>query len=100
MSRKFILTSGLILVSQESRSFIGLAWVIAGMYAVLFCWIKPVQDPFENKLMSTSLAVTIVNLGIGAVSRIPAENVSSQGRFGNENTDSWGKYPCDWASCW
>ena len=67
---------GLIIVSQESRSYIGLAWVIAGMYAVLFCWIKPMQDPFENKLMSTSLAVTIVNLGIGSVSRIPAENVS------------------------
>ncbi|XP_066025658.1 uncharacterized protein [Pocillopora verrucosa] len=75
MSRKFILTCGLILVGQESRSFIGLAWVVAGMYAVLFCWIKPMQDTFENRLMSTSLAVTIVNLGIGAVSRIPAENI-------------------------
>lgn len=27
--------------------------------------------------MSASLAVTVVNLGIGAVSRIPAENVSN-----------------------
>ena len=35
------------------------------------------QDTFENRLMSTSLAVTIVNLGIGAVSRIPAENISN-----------------------
>ena len=26
--------------------------------------------------MSTSLAVTVVNLGVGAVSRIPAENIS------------------------
>ena len=75
MSRKVILTCGLILVGQESRSYIGLAWVIAGMYGVLFCWIKPIQDAFENRLMSTSLAVTIVNLGIGAVSRIPAENL-------------------------
>ena len=75
MSRKFILTCGLILVGQESRSFIGLAWVVAGMYAVLFCWIKPMQDTFENRLMSTSLAVTLVNLGIGAVSRIPTENI-------------------------
>ena len=33
------------------------------------------QDTFENRLMSTSLAVTIVNLGIGSVSRIPAENI-------------------------
>ena len=75
MTRKVILTSGLILVGQESRSYIGLAWVVAGMYGMLFCWVKPVQDAFENRLMSTSLAVTVVNLGIGAVSRIPAENI-------------------------
>ena len=75
MSRKVILTSGLILVGQESRSYIGLAWVIAGMYGMLFSWIKPIQDPTENRLMTISLAVTVVNLGIGAVSRIPAENI-------------------------
>ena len=74
-SRKVVLTCGLILVGQESRSYIGLAWVIAGMYGVIFSWTKPIQDTFENRLMSTSLAVTVVNLGIGAVSRIPAENV-------------------------
>ena len=76
MSRKVILTSGLILVGEESRSYIGLAWVVAGMYGMLFAWIKPIQDTSENRLMSTSLAVTVVNLGIGAVSRIPAENIS------------------------
>ena len=75
MSRKIILTSVLILVGEESRSYIGLAWVVAGMYGMAFCWVKPIQDAFENKLMSTSLAVTVVNLGIGAVSRIPAENI-------------------------
>ncbi len=76
-SRKVILTSGLILVGQESRSYIGLAWVIAGMYGMLFSWIKPIQDVTENRLMATSIAVTVVNLGIGAVSRIPAENIAS-----------------------
>ena len=75
-SRKIILTSVLILVGQQSRSYIGLAWVVAGMYGVLFSWIKPIQDSFENRLMTTSLAVTVVNLGVGAVSRIPVENVS------------------------
>ncbi|KAL9984850.1 hypothetical protein ACROYT_G007188 [Oculina patagonica] len=75
MSRKVILTSGLILVGQESRSYIGMAWVIAGMHGMLFCWISPIQDVTENRLMSASLAVTVVNLGIGAVSRIPAENL-------------------------
>ncbi|XP_078351300.1 uncharacterized protein LOC144636032 [Oculina patagonica] len=75
MSRKVILTTGLILVGQESRSYIGLAWVMAGMYGMLFSWVKPIQEAFENRLMSASLAVTVVNLGIGAVSRIPAENI-------------------------
>jgi len=77
MCRKVILTSGLILVGQESRSYIGLAWVIAGMYGVLFSWMKPIKDVTENRLMATSLAVTVVNLAIGAVSRIPAENISA-----------------------
>ena len=76
MSRKVILTSGLILVGQKSRSYIGLAWVMAGMYGMLFSWVKPVGDITENRLMTVSLAVTVVNLGIGAVSRIPAENIS------------------------
>ena len=76
MSRKIVLTSGLILVGQESRSFIRLAWVVAGISGIQFSWMKPIQDPFENRLMTTSLAVTVVNLGIGAVSRIPAENIS------------------------
>lgn len=77
MSRKVVLTSGVILVGQESRSYIGLTWVVAGMFGVLFCWVKPIKDASENLLMSASLAVTVVNLGIGAVSRIPAENVSN-----------------------
>ena len=77
MSRKVIITSGLILVGQESRSYIGLALVIAGMYGMLFCWIRPIQDQFDNRLMSASLAVTVVNLAVGAVSRIPAENITA-----------------------
>ena len=75
MSRKVMVTSGLILLGQETRSYIGLAWVVAGMYGVLFAWIRPIKDAFENRLMTTSIAVTVVNLGIGAVSKIPAENL-------------------------
>ena len=71
MSRKVVLTSGLVLVGQESRSYIGLSWVIAGRYGMLFSSVSPIEDTSENRLMSTSLAVTVVNLGIGAVSRIP-----------------------------
>ena len=76
MTRKVILTSGLILVGQETRSYIGLALVIAGMYGIVFAWVKPMQDVTENRLMTTSLAVTVFNLVIGAVSKIPGENVA------------------------
>ena len=77
MSRKVIVTSGLFLLGQETRSYIDLTLVIAGMYGTLFCWMRPLQDTFENKLMSSSLAVTVVNLVVGSVSRIPAENLPS-----------------------
>ena len=80
MSRKVILTSGLILVGEESRSYIGLTWIIAGMYGILFFRMKPIQEELENRMMSTSHAVTVFNLAIGAVSRIPAENVSSSSK--------------------
>ncbi|KAL9962095.1 hypothetical protein ACROYT_G031166 [Oculina patagonica] len=78
MTRKVVLTSGLILLGQESRSFIGLALVIAGMYGIVFSWVKPLQDEIENRLMTTSLAVTAVNLVIGAASKIPAENIAGR----------------------
>lgn len=42
---------------------------------MLFSSISPIRDVVENRMMVTSLCVTIVNLGIGAVSRIPAENI-------------------------
>ena len=75
--RKLILTSGMILVGGESRAYIGLACVMSGLYGMLFAIKKPIIDPFENKLMLSSLAVTFVNLGIGAVSRIPKEGIPS-----------------------
>ena len=76
-TRKVILTCGFIFVGQESRSYIGLALVITGMYGILFAWVKPLQDVMENRLTTTSLAVTVFNLVIGAVSRIPSENITT-----------------------
>ena len=75
--RKVILTSALILVGGESRAYVGLACVMSGLYGMFFACKRPIVDPFENKLMLTSLAVTFVNLGIGAVSRIPEEGIPS-----------------------
>ena len=73
--RKVVLTSGLILVGGESRAYVGLACVMSGLYGMFFAYVSPIVDPFENRLMLISLAVTIVNLGIGAVSKINSENI-------------------------
>ena len=75
--RKVVLTSGLILVGSESRAFVGMACVISGLYGMFFAYRRPIKDPFENNLMLSSLGVTFVNLGIGAVSRIPKEGLPS-----------------------
>ena len=76
-ARKVILTCGLSFVGQESRSYIGFALVSTGMYGILFAWVKPFQGVVENSLMTTSLAVTLLNSVIGALSKIPAENVTT-----------------------
>ena len=75
--RKVILTSGLILVGGESRAYIGLALLSSGVYGMYFGLKMPISDPFENKLMLSSLAVTFVDLAIGAVSAIPSEGFSA-----------------------
>ena len=77
MFRKVILTSALIFLGGESRAYVGLAFLTSGAYAMLFALVSPMADPFENKLMVSSLSVTFVNLAIGAVSRIPQENTPS-----------------------
>ena len=76
-ARKVILTSGIILMGAESRAYIGTACILSGFYGMLFAHMKPIEDPSENSLMLSSLAVTYVNLVIGAVSRIPEEVVPS-----------------------
>ena len=75
--RKVILTSGLILLGGESRAYIGLTLLLSGLYGMYFGLKKPISDPFENNLMLSSLAVTFVNLAIGAVSTIPSERFST-----------------------
>ena len=72
-ARKVILTSGIVLLGSESRAYIGMALILSGFYGMLFAHMKPIEDRSENSLMLSSLAVTYVNLVIGAVSRIPEE---------------------------
>lgn len=58
----------------ETRVFVGVTCVLAALYGMAFAYYAPIQDYFENNLMVSALSVTFINLGIGAVSRIPAEN--------------------------
>ncbi|XP_067048531.1 uncharacterized protein [Acropora muricata] len=81
--RKVILTSGIILLGAESRVYIGMALLLSGYYGMLFAHMKPIEDPSENSLMLSSLAVTYVNLVIGAVSRIPEEEALSSTMYPN-----------------
>ena len=75
--RKVILTSGLILLGGESRAYIALALLLSGLYGMYFGLKNPISDRFENNLMLSSLAVTFVNLAIGAVSTMPSEGFST-----------------------
>ena len=69
--RKVVLTSGFILVGKKNRAYVGVACVISGLYGMFFAYVSPVEDRVENKLMLIFPAATFVNLGIGAVSKIP-----------------------------
>ena len=77
IARKIAFTSGLMLLGGKSRPYVGLAFGVAGLYCMLFASKKPIADPFENKLMLTSLTATSLNLGIGLVSRFPEENIAT-----------------------
>ncbi|XP_044171310.1 uncharacterized protein LOC114952321 [Acropora millepora] len=63
-ARKVILTSGIILLGAESRAYIAMALILSGFYGMFFAHMKPIEDPSENSLMLSSLAVTYVNLVI------------------------------------
>ena len=74
-ARKVILTSGIILLREDTRTYVGMACTMSGVYGMMFAFKKPIEDRSENSLMMCALAVTFFNLLIGAVSRIPAEGV-------------------------
>ena len=77
VTRKLVLTCGIILIGRESRAYVGLASICSGLFAVAFAFRKPIRDPFEDKLQLTSLLVIFLNLGIGVILKIPKESVPS-----------------------
>ncbi|XP_031557188.1 uncharacterized protein LOC116293842 isoform X2 [Actinia tenebrosa] len=87
MLRKLILTSGLSLIGSEGRTYIGMAAMGSGFYAVAHAQARPIPDNFEHLLQLASLVATFFNLSVGVLLRIPKvmENYSIQ-----EDRDSVG----------
>ena len=75
--RKLILTSVLVLIGSESRTDLGVASIMSGLYTVLFVSYKPINDRFEHWLQLTSLLAICANMNIGLLLKIPEENISS-----------------------
>ena len=84
--RKIILTSVLVLIGSESRTDLGVASIMSGLYTVLFVSYKPINDRFEHWLQLASLLATCANMNIGLLLKIPEENISSGIETGMEGT--------------
>ena len=83
LGRKVVLTSVLALVGEESRTHLGVAALLSGLYTVVFAYYKPVTDIFEYWLQLASLLATNLNMSVGMLLKIPSQvavtsNVSSQ----------------------
>ena len=74
--RKLILTSGLSLIGAEGRTYIGMAAMASGFYAVAHAQAQPIPDKFEHLLQLASLVATFFNLSVGVLLRIPSEMVN------------------------
>ena len=74
--RKLILTSCLSLIGAEGRTYIGMAAMASGSYAVAHAQARPIPDKFEHLLQLSSLVATFFNLSVGVLLRIPSEMVN------------------------
>ena len=75
--RKIVLTSVIVLVGGESRTSLGVAAIMSGLYTVLFASYQPISDQFEHWLQLVSLLATCTNMNVGMLLKIPEENISS-----------------------
>ena len=75
--RKIILTSVLVFLGGESRTSLGVAAIMSGLYTILFASYQPISDRFEHWLQLMSLLATVANMNVGMLLKIPEENISS-----------------------
>ena len=71
--RKVILVSCLTLVGSESRVYVGLGAIVAGLFAILYAGMDPMKTSFEDRLQLLTLCVTFINLMTGTILKIPRE---------------------------
>ena len=71
--RKVILVSCLTLVGSESRVYVGLGAIVAGIFAIIYAGIDPMKTSFEDRLQLLTLCVTFLNLMIGTILKMPRE---------------------------
>ena len=70
LARKVLLTSALLLTDAQSRTYIGSAAIVSGLYTVLFTCYKPITDPSEHWLQLMSLMASSVNFTVGMLLKV------------------------------
>ncbi|XP_078355790.1 uncharacterized protein LOC144640553 [Oculina patagonica] len=76
LARKIILTSVIVFIGGESRTNLGVAAIMSGLYTVLFASYQPISDRFEHWLQLMSLLATCANMNVGILLKIPEENIT------------------------
>eukprot|EP00794_Sanderia_malayensis_P020582 gene20582-22608_t len=67
MLRKLIMTAGVTLFIGYYKTGISVTIIVAGFFAVLHAFRRPVRDGLENMLQLLSLSIIPINLCIGAI---------------------------------
>ena len=75
--RKVWVTSTLFLMGANTRSYLGTAAMISGIYSILVAYYKPITDTFEHWLQLVSLIANFVTMNVGMLLKIPTEEDSS-----------------------
>ena len=70
LARKVLLTSALLLTDAQSRTYIGSAAIISGLYTVLFAFYEPITDSSEHWLQLISLMASSVNFSVGMLLKV------------------------------
>ena len=84
--RKVWVTSTLFLMGANTRSHLGAAAIISGIYSILVAYYKPISDTFEHWLQLVSLIANFVTMNVGMLLKIPTEEDSSS-TFGDRESD-------------